>query len=192
MMENTNNETYWKKIKEKYPNSRLTFIHTPKCGGTYVKEILKTLNIRNNGHRQATKNDGITFTVIRDPVARFESLLNYRLGEKNPRPDWPKHLRIVYRKKDISLNQIVANMTRRQMRSFSPYKNLVYWSKNIHIFITIDKLYDFLWFFGYNYQPEQFKKANVSKKTRGTLNQNSKRKINRIFSRDSVFFQKVA
>ena len=81
-MENTNNETYLKKIKEKYPNSSLTFIHTPKCGGTYVKEILKTLNIRNNGHRQATKNDGITFTVIRDPVARFESLLNYRLGEK--------------------------------------------------------------------------------------------------------------
>lgn len=34
-------------------NKKMVFIHTPKCGGTYVSSILSHLNIKNNGHEQA-------------------------------------------------------------------------------------------------------------------------------------------
>ena len=60
-------------------NKKLIFIHTPKCAGTYVNTILSYLGIQNKGHNQAIQNEGITFTVVRNPIERFESLLNYRL-----------------------------------------------------------------------------------------------------------------
>lgn len=191
MSESTNNPEYWKKIKDKFPKSKLIFIHTPKCGGTYVITILKKLGIKNKGHVQATKQDSITFTVIREPVARFESLLNFRLGEKRPRHDWPRQLRGAYHNKSITLNQIVNKMRPLQIKRFYPYQSLVYWSKNIHIFITIDKLQDFLRFFGYSYHPDEFKKQNVSKKVRGTLNDKSIKKLEKIFAKDIELYKKV-
>ncbi len=66
---------------------KLIFIHTPKCAGTYLIPILKLFNIHYNEHHQAIKNDDIFFTVVRNPVERFESLLNYRLNESTPRND---------------------------------------------------------------------------------------------------------
>ena len=64
---------------------KLIFIHTPKCGGSYVSKILAHLNIINKAHTPAIKGEGINFTIIRNPVERFESLLNYRLNEEKPR-----------------------------------------------------------------------------------------------------------
>ena len=80
-------------------DKKLIFIHTPKCGGTFIASILSQLKIRNKGHNRAIKNEGLTFTVIRNPIERFESLLNYRLNEKKPRYDFPKKLHYVYKKK---------------------------------------------------------------------------------------------
>ena len=66
----------------------LIFVHTPKCGGSYVSTILSQLKIKNIGHSQAISNEkSIYFTVIRNPLERFESLLNYRLGKTLPRDD---------------------------------------------------------------------------------------------------------
>ena len=56
----------WKKIKEK-KGLKLVFIHTPKCGGSYVNSILRYVRIKRNGHFQATKElqeKYITFTVL--------------------------------------------------------------------------------------------------------------------------------
>ena len=197
----TNIIEYWIYIKKLKPNDNLTFIHTPKCGGSYIGNILKHLNIRNkvkfdnNGvvshHLQASKNDGITFTVIRDPVKRFESLINYRLGEIQPRPDWPKQLKNVYRDKSIDLNTIVSKMTDENITNFRPYSTLIFWSKNVDIFITIDQLYEFLSFFGYSYNIKDFEKKNVSKKTRGTFNDFTKSRLRLLYIDDIVFFNKV-
>ena len=108
-------------IQELITNKKkeLVFIHTPKCAGSYVSTILSHLKIKNNAHKQATPNDKyIYFTVIRDPVERFESLLNYRLGEKKPRRDWPKKLSYVYKDKNINLNEIVSKMTDNEILGF--------------------------------------------------------------------------
>lgn len=145
--ENSKYKLIWNDIKEKALNKTLIFIHTPKCAGTYVSAILQYFKIINKGHNNAIKNEGINFTVIRDPVDRFESLLNYRLCEKHPRNDWPKHLHNVYNNKDITLNEIVNNMSDGEILNFKPYRTLVFWSKNVDIFITIDKLFELLGIF---------------------------------------------
>ena len=181
---------HWKKIRAK-KRDKLIFIHIPKCGGTYVASILNDLNIKNKGHTLAVENEGINFTIIRDPVQRFESLLNYRLGENNPRNDWPSHLNYIYNDKSISLNEIVNKMTDEEITSFYPYSSLVYWSKDIDIFITIDQLKDFLNFFGYQYNPNKYNKINVSKKERGTFDGNTKKRISEIFKNDVILFQKI-
>ena len=191
-MENTNNITYWNKIKNLKNNKHLTFIHTPKCGGTFVRNILTKLNISIKGHKRAhPKNDGITFTVIRNPIERFESLINYRLGEKKPRKDWPKSLNYVWNDNSVNLNKIVGKMTDKQILGFKPYRTLCYWSKNIDIFITIDKLEEFLSFFGYKIDIINFEKRNVSNKIRGTFNKVTKNRISKLYRQDMALFNSV-
>jgi len=172
-------------------NKELIFIHTPKCAGSYVSSILSYLKIRNNRHNQSLGEEGITFTVIRDPVSRFESLLNYRLGEETYRNDFPQHLRYVYKDKSITLNEIVSNMTDTEILGFSPFKTLCYWTKNVDIIITLDNLSTLLEHFGYTYDKNNFKPINVSKKVRGKFDQKTKDRIARVFKDDVMLYNKV-
>jgi hypothetical protein len=173
-------------------NRELVFIHTPKCGGTYVSNILSHLNIKNKGHRQAIVNNNyIYFTVIRNPVERFESLLNYRLDEKAPRNDWPKHLSYVYYDKNITLNDILSKMTDAEILGFSPYKTINHWIKNVDIIITLDNLPKMLEFFGYTYDVKLFKPVNVSNKIRGILNQQNKDRIKKLFNHDVEIYNMI-
>jgi hypothetical protein len=182
---------FWISKAEGKVNLPLIFIHTPKCGGTYASTIFKDLKIINKGHNLAFKNEGLNFTIIRDPIERFESLLNYRLADKHPRPDWPKHLHCVYDNKEISLSEIVSKMSDDEIIGFTPYKSLVYWSKNIDIFITIDQLHDFLNTFGYAYNPNNYVKQNVSIKTRGKLNDETRKRIEKLYQNDVLLFNNV-
>jgi len=188
-MNNTNNKIYWKHIKKVKNNAKLCFIHTPKCGGTFARQIFNDFKIRNKGHSQANKNDGITFTIIRNPVERFESLINYRLCESKLRRDWPKHLKYVFHDKSVTLNEIVDKMSDKEILNFRPYHSLTYWSKNIDVFITIDNLHNFLSFFGYNYDMNNYLKKNVSKKERGKFNESTKNRIAKLYSIDVLLFE---
>ena len=172
-------------------SNNIIFIHTPKCGGTYVSSILKHLQIQNKRHFQATPNEGITFTVIRDPVARFESLLNYRLDLKSPNVDWPPNLKYVYNNKGITLNQIVSKMTDKQILGFSPFKTLKYWTKNVDIIITMENLPKMMEYFGYTYDINSFQPKNVSSKTRGKLNERNINRLKRLYRDDIILYNNV-
>ena len=180
-------------IQELITNKKeLVFIHTPKCAGSYVSNILSHLKIKNNGHKQATPdNKYIYFTVIRNPIERFESLLNYRLDEKNPREDWPKHLSYVYYDKNINLDEIISKMTDIEILGFSPYKTIDYWIKNVNIIVTLDNLPKMLKYFGYEYDINSFTSVNVSKKIRGKINQKNKDRIQKLFNDDIKIYNKV-
>ena len=170
----------------------LIFVHTPKCAGSYVSTILSQLKIKNNGHNQAVSNErSIYFTVIRNPVERFESLLNYRLGKTDTREDWPKHLLYVYTDKHIQLNEIVSKMTDEEILGFIPYRTISYWTKNVDIIITLDNLPKMLKYFGYTYDKSLFKPNNISNKIRGKLNQKNKDRINLLFKDDNLLYNKV-
>ena len=169
---------------------KLSFIHTPKCAGSYVSTILSQLNINNNQHNQVKDDKYIYFTVIRNPIERFESLLNYRLNESIPRPDFPKHLSYVYKDKTISLDEIISKMSDSDILGFSPYKTLTYYSKNVDIIITLDNLPKLLDKFGYKYDIKLFEPINVSKKIRGKINQHKDR-IKLLFLDDFKLYDKV-
>jgi hypothetical protein len=180
-------------IQELITNKKeLVFIHTPKCAGSYVSTILSHLNIKNRGHKQATPNNKyIYFTVIRNPVERFESLLNYRLGEKKPRHDWPKKLSYVYNHKNINLDTIISSLTDKEILGFSPYKTISYWTKNVDIIVTIDNLPKMLKYFGYEYNVNSFVPNNISKKLRGKINQQNKKRIKKLFNDDINIYNMV-
>jgi hypothetical protein len=168
----------------------LTFIHTPKCAGTYVSRIVKNLDIKNNHHSKGIINDGVNFTIIRNPVDRFESLLNYRLNENTPRPDWPKHLNYVYDDQNIDLDMIIENMSDEEITNFKPYNSLTFWSENIDIFLLIDELHEFLKIYGYDYNIDKYSKINVSKKNRGRINEKNKERITKLYVNDMKLFKK--
>ncbi len=111
-------------------NEKLIFIHTPKCGGTYVASILSHLNIINKKHVKAIPNEGITFT-------------------------------------------------------------LVYWTENVDIIITLENLPKMLGYFGYTYDANLFERLNVSKKIRGTLNDENINRLNILFEDDVILYNKV-
>jgi hypothetical protein len=170
---------------------KLIFVHTPKCGGSYVQSILSHFKIKSKGHVQAVPEDGITFTVIRHPVERFESLLNYRLGENEPRADWPTHLAYAYKDPTVQLDELVSSMTDEEILGFSPYKTLTYWTQNVNLVITIDNLATLLGHFDYTYDPHWFQPVNVSVKTRGKLNPQNKDRIKLLFRADVELYEKV-
>jgi hypothetical protein len=172
-------------------NKELIFIHTPKCAGSYISNILSHLKIKNKGHNQAIQNEGITFTVIRDPIRRFESLLNYRLNEGTPRNDWPKRLSYVYINKTIQLNEVFSKMTDKEILSFLPFRTLTYWTKNVDIIITLENLPKMLEYFGYTYDINLFKPNNVSNKIRGDLNQPNRNRLKRLFKGDIALYNMV-
>jgi hypothetical protein len=170
----------------------LAFIHTPKCAGSYVSEILKYLKIKNFGHQQAIPdNKYIYFTVIRDPIDRFESLLNFRLDNPNFIKIFPKHLIHVYHDINITLNEIISKMTNKDILSFKPYRTLNYWTKNVDIIITLEKLPKFLEYFGYKYNVNLFTPVNVSNKFRGKINQENRQRLEKIFYEDIKLYNRV-
>ena len=82
-------------------------------------------------------------------------------------------------------------MTDKEILGFKPYRTLCYWSKNIDIFITIDKLEEFLSFFGYKIDIINFEKRNVSNKIRGTFNKVTKNRISKLYRQDMALFNSV-
>jgi hypothetical protein len=169
----------------------LVFIHSPKCAGSYVSRILSHLEIKNFGHQQAIPNENyIYFTVIRDPVDRFESWLNFCLSNRF-NFDWPINLLYSYYDKNITLDEIISKMTDRDMLQFKQYRSLNYWTKNVEIIITIDNLSKMLECFGYTYDINSFKPINVSDKLRGRINEENRNRIKKIFNDDVELYNKV-
>lgn len=205
VVENTNNEAYWEKVRKAKGGIDLPIecVHVPKCGGTFVDTVLRSLNgnrirpVRGGGsnvkhsryRRQEEGRQSIALAVIRHPVDRFESLLNYRLG--NLRRHSPKPLKHAQKDPSISLNEIVEKMTDEAILGFTPYRTLSYWADNIDIFITIDKLGDFLSFFGHEVDLDKFKLRNVSKKTRGKLNKANRRRVAKLYAADMALYKRA-
>lgn len=180
----------WTNIKLS-KNKPLVYVHTPKCGGTYVKKILSDLKIKSYNHNRVSDleyHEYIVFTVFRDPIKRFESFLNYRIS-KNILHDFPQSIRILIKEDNlVSLNQLVDGLTDNQILSFHPFATLNYWYKNVDIVISIDQIYKFLSFFGYVYDESKYKPLNISVKKFGTLNQESIERLKNCLKDDIALY----
>ena len=174
-----------KKIEKR--KKRLIFIHIPKCAGSYAAQYINQLDIINKGHHQASLFDKFSFAIIRHPVDRFESLLNYRLKEQHPRPDWPHRLIPLHYDKSKTLNEIITQMTDYEIISFYPYQTLKYWTRNIKLLVTIEEFIPTLKLLGYNIEKE-YSPINISDKNRGTISPENRNRIEKIYKDDMNIF----
>lgn len=177
-------------LKSRLATSKLTFIHVPKCGGTSVNDFIhryarSKIFGTNPKHRQPRSSDGVSFAVIRDPVKRFESFLNYRLGEANSRADWPPRLVYLYSDKTAALDEVVAQMTIKEMQSFIPYRSLKWYTKDVDLVLTLEEVIPALKQLGFDV-PNALSVCNSSKKIRGSLSDASKEKIKQAFHDDML------
>jgi hypothetical protein len=177
------------KMKRRIKKERriLTFIHIPKCAGSYAAQYIDNLHIINKGHHQATPFDKFSFAIIRHPVDRLESLLNYRLNAPHPRGDWPRRLIDYHYDKSKTLNDVISNMNDSEIISFNPFKTLKYWTKNVRLLITIDEFLPTLKLFEYNID-KLYPTKNISDKNRGKLSIENRDRIERIYNKDMEIY----
>ena len=179
----------WTKIKNK-KNNNIHFIHIPKTGGSFVKSVIKNTSISKSlkMHSKKKDNNNINFTVIRHPVDRFESYLNYRkkkLLKKYFKNNHNNH-------NNIQLNDIVAKMSDNDIiNPGGAFRTITYYRKDVDIFITIDKLDKFFNFFDQNININDYNKVNVSKKTSGCLNKETRNRIKNILNKDMKLYNKL-
>jgi hypothetical protein len=170
-------------IKQRIKNgNELIFVHIPKCGGTYANFILNKLGIKSIGHHQyISKNvNQIVFATIREPIDRFESMLNFRLQGKC------QHFPIKNACDNLSfsLDYLVENMSDSEIISFKPYNSIEYYSKNVDFFITIDQLIPMLEYFEFDTSQIEKIPKNVSIKNRGILSQKNRKRIQQLYIKD--------
>ena len=183
-------------IKDEKPDKKLVFFHIPKCAGSYANVILNDLGVKTMEHRRPTgEEDEISFTILRDPIRRYESWLNYILNESEPRTEWPEHLNYVYEDPDIresiTLNEVINEMTDEDILGFKrAYGNLTAW-KDVDIFITVDQLHPLLQRFGYDYNVDNYGLVNVSKKTKGTFSDEVIDRLRNLFEEDIEMCNRV-
>jgi hypothetical protein len=174
------------KIKRK--GKVLKFIHIPKCAGSYASQYIDNLNIINKGHHVATIFDKFSFTIIRNPVDRLISLLNYRLNAPHPRRDWPERLKDFHYDKSKTLDDVILNMTDKEIISFNPYRTLKHWTQNIKLLITVDEFIPTLKLLDYNIDNIYLPK-NISYKNRGILSDGNRERIANIYNEDMKLYE---
>ena len=166
---------------------KLKFIHIPKCAGSYASQYIEHFGIINNGHKVAKEYDEITIGIIRNPIQRFESFLNFRLSKEIPGRDWPKRLHYLHYDKTKTLNEIIEKLTITEILSFDPFKTYLYWTQNIKLLVTINEFLPALYLLGYS-TDKKFPKMNVSDKNRGTLSEQSINKLKKILKVDMKIY----
>jgi len=191
----------WHDVKKNKNNCELLFIHTPKCGSSYIINILKDINIKHKRHHtpatQLDQQKYITFTIIRHPIPRFESLINNLLDKRKKIKDMPylNHLFDEETKewdKTLSLNQILELFNDDQiLNNVKTMKSLTEFSNNIDIILTIDQFGDFLSFFGYKINLNNYERVNVSYKIRGGFDMVSLKRIEQIYLKDINLYTKI-
>lgn len=177
----------------------ITFIHIPKCGGGFIKHLKDHygLKVKTKGHALAEPSDGITFTIIRNPIDRYESYLTWCLEQCPLDPKWPYAMKRGYEDKNMSLNNIFNSLTMTQITAFNGFSSLEYWSQGVDIMITIDELQEFIQLMGLtlktkypDYNKITHKQLHRSQYKRGKLKSESRELIQKIYKQDVEFYIK--
>lgn len=172
---------------------KLTFIHIPKCGGTFVRHFLPKKYIKyKTGHQPATKNDVPCFSIIRHPVERFESVLRYRMDRIDQYKDLKNIVNLLkLTESSISLENIVNHMTDEDILSMDPFQSIEYYKKNVQFMILIEYFVPML-----KYLNIYCKEIDISLKVNktnhsmyGELSQKNKERILNLFESDYILYE---
>lgn len=189
-------------VKKEIQNKPLTFIHIPKCAGTFVRNFLPKINKTKNkslrmlyksNHDKATYKDVPAIAIIRDPLERFESMLRFRFDRLDKYPDLQKivhHLKS--QQKKVSLNNIIEQMSDTEVLNIQPFRTLSFYKDNIIFMTTIDKFIPVLNYLGFN-----SKEVNMDLKINSTnvkdydrLSQQNQNRIKKLYHDDFELYRK--
>ena len=211
----------FKQIKNSWDDEpKITFVHIPKTGGNTIgawldqqhnRLIKPRLFRKDNPNERIGKGyvefdnvgvsclhrspGGISFTVIREPVARFESYLNFILDERcniaslenkvasNSSESWGQ-----WKEGNITLNEIIEILTPDDIPHRGQFRTLSYYTKNVDVLLIIDEVIPFFKSLGFKTK-HKLPHLRNSAKTRGTLNEKSKAKIRQIFHEDVKLYE---
>lgn len=190
------------RLKREMKHKPLTFIHIPKCAGTFVRNFLpkindtkdKSLQIRYKGkHEKASIEDVPAIAIIRHPIERFESMLRYRLDRIENHADLQQileHLKLL--QKQVTLNNIVEQMTNEQILNISPFQSLSYYQDNVAFMFTIDKFIPVLDYLGFSTKDIQMElKINTTTiSDYQELSAENKKRIRQLYKDDLKLYRK--
>ena len=193
---------------KKYNNlSQFDFSHIPKCAGQYFNEFFKSdSQINSLGHiRDGIQSNNslkrlnplIKFTIIREPISRFESYLNYSLEYGYFQKYFPYDL--LMEKDDIhfDLNYMVKQMSDDFIvNGEGLFRNYTFWTKGMDYVFTIhqfEKIYELL---NENFNnklndPNAKMYKNKSSKNWGAFHLGTKTRLKVLFKKDIEIFNKI-
>lgn len=168
------------------------FVHIPKCGGTAIKTMLNSCS---HGivynlypfHKPAS-GDRRSFAVIREPARRFESFLNYRLGEDEPRKDWewdgvPAWGTVA----DVA--ELLDTVPNETMRAFSPFLTQIsYLHTTTNILCSPSDVLPFLGRENITCRSD-VQRENSARKHRGALRADQHERIRGVFWEDDQLWR---
>lgn len=182
---------------ESYQNfQQFDFIHTPKCAGTYFRKFFdEDGQILYKGHSKniVFEHERLipkkTFTIIREPIARFESFCNFVLTSPVLRDDIPTQIINDSNKSFFDLNYMVSQFTEKELSNMHPFKTLDYWVKGLDYVFTIEQFHNAYArankiYFENNFEKSDNQSFNKSTKNWGTFNKQTIERIKKVFKKD--------
>lgn len=177
--------------KQLAKGKKITFIHIPKCGGTFVRQFIadKPFLYKKN-HERAKGKDRPCFAIIRHPVERFESMLRYRL--KNIDLPENENLKRILTLLNVmnrdNLDDIIKELSDEELLNFHPFQTLDYYKEEVNLMISFEYFVPMLNYLGIcTRNIDTALKINESLddyKEKYTFNEKSKRRIEKLFQQD--------
>ena len=175
---------------------KITFIHIPKCGGTFVRQFIsdKPFLYKQN-HERAKRKDRPCFAIIRHPIDRFESMLRYRLKNINlPQNENLKRILTLLNIMDKdNLDNIIQELSDEELLNFHPFQTLDYYKNEVNLMISFEYFVPML-----NYlnictkNIDTALKINESSsdfKIKYRFNEESKQRIKKLFQKDIELYE---
>ncbi len=172
---------------------KLTYIHIPKCGGSFVRNFLPKDQITyKSNHEAATKKDFPAFALIRHPVDRFESMLRFRLERLSNYPTLQQKVNLLHgMHQKIHLNNIARLLSDDEMSNIDPFQTLTYYSKNVQFLIPMELFIPMLRYLEIDtVRIDPSKKINASPdKKYGHLGEKQRNRVEKLYASDMQLYK---
>ena len=191
----------------RYNNLELfEFVHIPKCVGQFFAQFFDNdPQIKYLGHTIAKREKNFVkrktplhrFTIIREPIQRFESFLNFALTTRFFQKDIPIDILLERDKPYFDLNYVVENLSNLFIREGEGmFRNYDYWTQGSDYIFTIGQFKNLYGKISQDYSnrennPKINLTKNKSQKKYGQFHLGTKNRLSIVLKKDIDLFNKI-